>query len=110
MLMTVSQHKIEQEHDKLVKELKNMSDVQVVEDYGTHEENNQLVPENHPDEGGMWVREIRVELNGKSWSNLKYELDEKSSDAKPLTIIQESDLEFGKGGMVTVRICCNEDA
>lgn len=106
--MTVSLAEIDAEHDRLVAELSSMGGVTVVEDYGRHEENNELLPKGHPDEGGMWVREVRVGLDSKSWSDLQVELDKKASDSEPLTVIQDTDLEFGEE--VTVRICCNEDA
>lgn len=106
--MTVPLSTIDAEQDRLVQELRSMSGVRVVEDYGQHEENNELVPSGHPDEGGMWVREVRVELDGKSWSDVQVELDRKASNSNPLTILQDTDLQFGEA--VTVRICCNEDA
>lgn len=106
--MVVSKSDIDDEHDRIVSRLKLIDGVSIKEDYGTHEENNELVPAGDPNEGGMWVREVRVSLNNVTLDEILNTLSSVSSDADPKTYIQDTNYE--QGSAVTVRICCDENS
>jgi hypothetical protein len=93
--------------DEIVGRLTVMDGVSVTEDNGVHKEEDIVLPSGYEELDGMWVREVKVSLDSKSWTDVFAELDIPVSGESPLTVVRDSNLKRGES--VTIRICCADE-